>query len=104
MLTPESTTSWMTSKVWLGTLLVNVWSVLLHRSEQHSALISLLERPDLWRIIRSPHWEKVTTAMHDIEWVDSSDYLRGDEDEAIRACLADFESMLKKKKKEEEKK
>ncbi len=30
----------------------------------------------------------VSKAMHDIEWVDSSDYGRGDENEAIDACFA----------------
>lgn len=29
----------------------------------------------------------VAKAMHDIEWVDSSDYSDGDENEAIDACL-----------------
>ena len=34
------------------------------------------------------HLVKVAKALHDIEWVDSSDYGPGDENEAIRACLA----------------
>lgn len=33
------------------------------------------------------HLALVAKAMHDIEWVDSSDYSDGAEDEAIRACL-----------------
>lgn len=33
------------------------------------------------------HLDKVAKALHDIEWVDSSDYSPGGEDEAIRACL-----------------
>jgi hypothetical protein len=33
------------------------------------------------------HLELVVKALHDIEWVDSSDYGTGDENEAIRACL-----------------
>lgn len=35
------------------------------------------------------HLVKVAKALHDIEWVDSSDYGPGDENEAIRACLGD---------------
>ena len=35
------------------------------------------------------HLVKVAKALHDIEWVDSSDYGPGDENEAIRACLSD---------------
>lgn len=35
------------------------------------------------------HLRKVAKALHDIEWVDSSDYGPGDENEAIRACLGD---------------
>lgn len=35
------------------------------------------------------HLRKVVKALHDIEWVDSSDYVPGDENEAIRACLGD---------------
>ena len=34
------------------------------------------------------HLELVIKALHDIEWVDSGDYSPGDENEAIRACLA----------------
>lgn len=33
------------------------------------------------------HLEKVKKAMHDIEWVDSSDYGPGDENDAIMACV-----------------
>jgi hypothetical protein len=33
------------------------------------------------------HLALVAKALHDIEWVDSSDYGTGDENEAIRACL-----------------
>ena len=33
------------------------------------------------------HLALVAKAMHDIEWVDSSDYGKGDDDEAIRAVL-----------------
>jgi len=33
------------------------------------------------------HLRKVAKACHDIEWVDSSDWGPGDEDDAIRACL-----------------
>jgi hypothetical protein len=35
------------------------------------------------------HLELVVKALHDIEWVDSSDYGPGDENAAIRACLGD---------------
>lgn len=35
------------------------------------------------------HLKLVAKALHDIEWVDSGDYARGDEAEAIRACLSD---------------
>lgn len=34
------------------------------------------------------HIQLVVKALHDIEWVDSSDYGPGDENEAIRACLS----------------
>lgn len=34
------------------------------------------------------HLALVAKALHDIEWVDSADYAPGDENEAIRACLA----------------
>lgn len=34
------------------------------------------------------HLKFVAKALHDIEWVDSADYGPGDENEAIRACLA----------------
>jgi hypothetical protein len=34
------------------------------------------------------HLKKVAKALHDIEWVDSSDYGQGDENAAIEACLA----------------
>lgn len=34
------------------------------------------------------HLDKVIKALHDIEWVDSSDYGKGDDDAAIRECLA----------------
>ena len=34
------------------------------------------------------HLKKVIKALHDIEWVDSGDYGPGDENAAIRACLA----------------
>jgi glutathione S-transferase len=33
------------------------------------------------------HLALVAQALHDIEWVDSSDYCLGDEVAAIRACL-----------------
>lgn len=35
------------------------------------------------------HLRKVAKAMHDVEWVDSSDYGRGDEDKAINEVLND---------------
>ena len=35
------------------------------------------------------HLKLVAKALHDIEWVDSGDYGRGDENEAIRACIGD---------------
>jgi hypothetical protein len=34
------------------------------------------------------HMEKVTKAMHDIEWVDSGDYGPCDENDAIMACIS----------------
>lgn len=34
------------------------------------------------------HLALVAKALHDIEWVDSGDYGPGDENKAIRACLA----------------
>lgn len=33
------------------------------------------------------HLTLVAQALHDIEWVDSSDYMSGEENAAIRACL-----------------
>ena len=39
------------------------------------------------------HLLKVAKALHDIEWVDSCDYAKGDEDEAIRACLPENAEM-----------
>jgi hypothetical protein len=33
------------------------------------------------------HLKLVAKALHDIEWVDSSDYGPGDDTEAIRACI-----------------
>lgn len=33
------------------------------------------------------HLRLVADAMHDLEWVDSSDYVEGDADEAMRKCL-----------------
>jgi hypothetical protein len=41
------------------------------------------------RLAFAKHIEKVAKALHDIEWVDSSDYGPGDENEAIRDCLSD---------------
>jgi len=35
------------------------------------------------------HLKLVAKALHDIEWVDSSDYGPGDDSKAIRACLND---------------
>ena len=34
------------------------------------------------------HLKLVSKALHDIEWVDSGDYGKGDDAEAIRACLS----------------
>ena len=34
------------------------------------------------------HLRKVAQALHDIEWVDSCDYVAGDETEAIRAVVS----------------
>ena len=39
------------------------------------------------------HLKLVAKALHDIEWVDSCDYGAGDENEAIRACLAGGEKL-----------
>lgn len=39
------------------------------------------------------HIKLVAKALHDIEWVDSGDYGAGDENEAIRACLAGGEKL-----------
>jgi len=35
------------------------------------------------------HLRLVAKALHDIEWVDSGDYGKGQESEAIRACLSE---------------
>jgi len=47
------------------------------------------------------HLKLVAKALHDIEWVDSSDYGPGDENVAIRACLNDgavLESLIEQAK------
>lgn len=44
------------------------------------------------------HLKKVAKALHDIEWVDSSDYGDGDEREAIEAVIgkhAELEQLLR---------
>ena len=43
---------------------------------------------DPLRVAFLEHIRKVAKAMHDIEWVDSGDYGKSDEHEAIKACLA----------------
>ena len=40
------------------------------------------------RLAFADHLLLVADAMHAVEWVDSGDYGSGDEDDAIRACLA----------------
>jgi hypothetical protein len=40
------------------------------------------------RIAFKEHLEKIASALHDIEWVDSSDSSEGSENDAIRACLS----------------
>lgn len=61
-----------------------------HRSslEQAAQAIKRIER-----ILSSPIEDPVGKALHDIKWVDSSDYGSGDENEAIRACLAGSERL-----------
>lgn len=39
------------------------------------------------RVAFAEHLKKVAKALHDIEWVDSSDYGPGDENEAIMTCI-----------------
>lgn len=39
------------------------------------------------------HLKKIAKALHDIEWVDSCDYSKGQEDAAILACISQ-ESVL----------
>lgn len=46
-----------------------------------------MEDTPLRRAFRK-HLQLVVRALHDIEWVDSDDYGPGDDEEAIRACLA----------------
>lgn len=48
---------------------------------------ALRRSPDSLRRAFATHLELVAKAMHDIEWVDSHNYVPGDEDEAIRAAL-----------------
>jgi hypothetical protein len=36
------------------------------------------------------HLEKIAKALHDIEWVDSGDWVKGRENAAIQACLGDW--------------
>jgi hypothetical protein len=40
------------------------------------------------RVAFARHLKKVADAMQAVEWVDSCDSARGDEDEPIRACIA----------------
>ena len=40
------------------------------------------------------HLELVVKALHDIEWVDSFDYGKGDEEEAILACLNKHDVLM----------
>lgn len=40
------------------------------------------------------HLNLICKALHDIEWVDSGDYSRGDETEAITACLSDASVLM----------
>lgn len=51
----------------------------------HSSCVE--ERVALGRLL-----EKVARAMHDIEWVDSCDYGKGDEREAILACVGSLDA------------
>lgn len=41
------------------------------------------------------HMQKVVKALHDIEWVDSSDYGPGDEDAAIMACISPADVLVR---------
>lgn len=41
-----------------------------------------------WRLAFANHLLLVAKAAKDIEWVDSGDYLEGDEDEAIKAVVS----------------
>jgi hypothetical protein len=52
---------------------------------------------DPLRIAFCEHMKKIAKAVHDIEWVDSGDYGKGDEHEAIKACLlpTDIEGVVK---------
>lgn len=40
------------------------------------------------------HLQKVAKALHDIEWVDSSDYGEGDENKAIMECISRQDVLL----------
>lgn len=46
------------------------------------------------RRVFAEHLDQVADALHDIEWVDSSDYGPGDEDAAIRRCLGIADAVL----------
>lgn len=56
----------------------------------------LAHSPSPLRRAFSVHLKKVAVAMHDIEWVDSCDYGKGDENPAIKACLEDDLEALTK--------
>lgn len=57
---------------------------------------TLIESRDPLRRAFANHLKKVSTAMHDIEWVDSCDYGPGGEVKAIEAVLGNNSNLLTK--------
>jgi len=58
---------------------------------------SVVDIPDRGNPLRKAfkkHLQLVARALHDIEWVDSGDYSQGDEEEAIKACLPDYQKLV----------
>lgn len=63
------------------------YDYIYHRIEEAAAQIGP-RRVSYLREWFAKHLLLVAEAMHDVEWVDSGDYLPGDEDAAIRAVMS----------------
>lgn len=54
------------------------------------------------RVAFRKHLELVCAALHDIEWVDSGDCCRGDENEAIMKCITKADIIVAERERLEE--